>query len=212
MGLGHQPLQHDDRVTAGSAHDPRSPIATVAGHGNRAPRSTDRPLARGERPIGSRCFRASDTQLADRSDRYCSSRASVSSRAVATPAYQWSSGRLAPRRVPAAARIRPTQQRAPHRGERCRRLFPWRSSGLHLRFRWSSRAGVCGSERERPGGSVCLEVGSAGAASAAAVLWRERRGPWRFCGLGCGQEPSQRRWRSWVGDTPVWRLTRREKW
>jgi hypothetical protein len=39
-------------------------------------------------------------------------RAGVSSRPVKTPAYQRSSGRLAPRRVPAAARIRPWEQSA----------------------------------------------------------------------------------------------------
>jgi hypothetical protein len=52
-------------------------------------------------------------RLVRNSPRACvSSRAGVSSRPVTTAAYQRSSGRLGPRRVPAAARIRPTQQRA----------------------------------------------------------------------------------------------------
>jgi hypothetical protein len=74
----------------------------------RAPGQPDR--RRLERAQGRWPRRPRSPAPAPRDDR-CSSRAGVSSRPVKTPAYQRSSGHLAPRRVPAAARIRPYGQR-----------------------------------------------------------------------------------------------------
>jgi hypothetical protein len=62
----------------------------------------------------------------------CSSRPGVSSQPVETPAYQRSSGHLAQRRVPAAARIRPREQRATDAREAPRLLLPSKSGGLDL--------------------------------------------------------------------------------
>ena len=66
----------------------------------------------------------------------------MSSRPVKTPAYQRSSERLAPRRVPAAARIRPSQQRANARNG-AQRLLLCREAGASARAPARRRTRAC---------------------------------------------------------------------